>query len=68
MIIKVYKVKSGYKMAHGVKSAGNQAQASKSPFSVESQDMLNSSSHQFDDLCEVLSTREAGCRLNAQGF
>lgn len=36
MIIKGYKVKSVYKMAHGIKSAGNQAQASKSPFSVES--------------------------------
>lgn len=51
IIAKGSKAKSANKKAHGVKSARNKAQASKSPLSV---DMLNSSSNkfEFDNMCE----------------
>lgn len=45
-------------------------QASKSSFSVEAHRIHNTStpSNELCKTCEVLSTREAGKRLNAQGF
>lgn len=59
IIAKGYKsVSRGKLRVDGAKSGENQVQT-KRPFSVESQDALNSSATTLDNTCEVLSTRKA---------
>lgn len=67
MIVKGYEVKSVYKTVHGIKSAGNQAQASKNPLSVKSYTTCRIPPAMSDSICEVLSTREADWRRKAPG-